>query len=186
MAKLIYFMPQSLDGFIAGDNEDMDWSVPDEKVSALINDQMRPIGTYLIGRKMYETMKVWQTPDVIPDLTPDMLDFASIWQAAEKIVYSRTLESASTPNTRLEREFDPQAIRALKARSPHELSVEGPHLAAQAIRAGLVDEYQLLVVPMILGSGLRILPSDVRVRLDLLEERRVGNGWVFLRYRSLA
>lgn len=184
MSKLIYFMPASLDGFIAGETDDMDWSVPDEEVSAFINDRMRPIGTYLCGRKMYETMKIWQTPDLIPGLTPAMLDFARIWQAADKIVYSRSLETVSTPKTRLEREFEPQAVRNLKAQLPHDISVEGPNLAAQAIRAGLVDEYELLVVPVILGGGKPVLPGNVGVKLDLLDERRVGNGWVYLRYRT--
>jgi len=186
MSNLIYFMLMSLDGFIAGETDSMDWSVPDEEISAFINDRMDPIGTYLCGRKMYETMMVWQTPDVIPDLTPTMRDFARIWQAAEKIVYSRTLETVSTPKTRLEREFEPQAVRGLKAQLPHDISVEGPNLAAQAIRAGLVDEYQLLVIPMMLGGGKRVLPSDVSVQLDLLDERRFGNGWVYLRYRTRA
>lgn len=184
MSKLIYFMPMSLDGFIAGETDNMDWSVPDEEVSTFINDRMRPIGTYLSGRKMYETMKIWQTPEVIPDLTPDMMDFARIWQAADKIVYSKSLETVSTPKTRLEREFEPQAVRDLKAQLPHDISVEGPNLAAQAIRAGLVDEYQLLVVPMMLGGGKRVLPSHVGVTLDLLDERRFSNGWVYLRYRT--
>ncbi len=184
MGKLIYFMPTSLDGFIGGENDDLDWSVPDEEVSTFINDRMRPVSTYLCGRKMYETMKVWETPEVIPDMTPDMLDFARIWQAAEKIVYSKSLQTVSTRNTRLEREFDPQAVRELKARLPHDIEVEGPNLAAQAFRAGLVDEVQLLVVPMILGGGKRVLPGNVRVKLALLEERRFSNGWVFLRYRT--
>ena len=184
MSKLIYFMPMSLDGFIAGETDSLDWSVPDEEVSTFINDQLRPIGTYLCGRKMYETRRVWQTPEVIPGLTPDMMDFARIWQAAEKIVYSRSLETVSTPKTRLEREFDPQAVRDLKARLPHDLAVEGPNLAAQAIRAGLVDEYHLLVVPFVLGGGKRILPSNVNIKLDLLDERRVGKGWVYLHYRT--
>jgi dihydrofolate reductase len=184
MSKLIYFMPMSLDGFIAGETDSLDWAVPDEEILAFINDLQRPIGTYLYGRKNYETMTVWQTPDVIPELTAAVMDFASIWQAADKIIYSKTLATISTPNTRLEREFDPQAVRDLKAQLPHDMSVAGPNLAAQAIRAGLVDEYQLLVVPMILGRGKRVLPSDVGIKLDLLEERRVGNGWVYLRYRT--
>jgi dihydrofolate reductase len=186
MSKLIYFMPMSLDGFIAGETDSMDWSVPDEEVSAFINDLHRPIGTYLYGRKNYETMTIWETPDVIPGLTPDMMDFARIWQAADKIVYSKSLETVSTPKTRLEREFEPQAVRDLKAQLPHDISVAGPNLAAQAIRAGLVDEYQLLVVPVMLGGGKRILPGNVGVRLDLLDERRFGNGWVYLRYRTRA
>ena len=184
MSKLIYFMPTSLDGFIAGETDKMDWSAPDEEVSAFINDVHRPIGTYLYGRKEYETMKVWETPDVIPGLTPTMMDFGRIWQAADKIVYSKSLETVSTPKTRLEWEFEPQAVRDLKAQLPHDISVAGPNLAAQAIRAGLVDEYQLLVIPILLGGGKRVLPSNVGVKLDLLDERRVGNGWIYLRYRT--
>ena len=183
MAKLIYFTGTSLDGFIAGENDSLDWSAPDEEISAFINDFHRPMGTYLYGRKNYETMTVWQTPDVILGLTPTMLDFARIWQAADMIVYSRSLETVSRPKTRLEREFEPQAIRDLKARSPRDISVAGPNLAGQAIRAGLVDEIHLLVVPFLLGHGKRVLPEDVRLNLDLLEERRFGNGWVHLGYR---
>jgi dihydrofolate reductase len=186
MAKLIYFMPMSLDGFIAGETDNLDWSVPDEEVSIFINDRQRPIGTYLYGRKIYETMMVWETPEVIPGLTPAMNDFGRIWQAADKIVYSKSLETVSTPKTRLEREFEPQAVRDLKAQLPHDMYVAGPNLAAQAIRAGLVDEVQLLVVPFLLGGGKRVLPSSVSVKLDLLDERRFGNGWVYLRYRMQA
>ena len=184
MSKLIYFMPMSLDGFIAGETDNMDWSAPDEEVYAIINDLHRPIGTYLYGRKNYETMTIWETPDVMPDQTSAMMDFGRIWQAADKVVYSKSLETVSTPKTRLEREFEPQAVRDLKAQSPRDISVAGPNLAAQAIRAGLVDEYQLLVVPFMLGGGKRVLPSNVGVKLDLLDERRVGNGWVYLRYRT--
>jgi dihydrofolate reductase len=184
MSKLIYFTPTSLDGFLAGETDSMDWSAPDEEVMAFINDRTRPVGTYLYGRKIYETMKVWQTPDVMPGLTPAMMDFARIWQAADKIVYSKSLETVSTPNTRLEREFEPQAIRDLKAQLPHDISVDGANLAAQAIRAGLVDELELLIVPFILGGGKQVLPSNVSVKLELLDERRFGNGWVYLRYRT--
>lgn len=182
MSKLIYFTLTSLDGFIAGETDDLDWSVPGEKVSNFINDRMRPIRTYLYGRKIYETMKVWETPDVLPDLTPDMMEFAQVWQAADKIVYSRTLDTVSTPNTRLEREFEPQAIRALKAQLPHDISVSGANLAAQAIRAGLVDEYELLIVPVMLGDGKRVLPDHLGIELDLLDVHHVDNGWVYLRY----
>jgi dihydrofolate reductase len=182
MAKLIYFMPMSLDGFIAGENDSLDWSVPDEEVLGCINDQNRPIGTYLYGRKEYETMEVWQTPEVIPDLTPAMKEFGQIWQAAEKIVYSRSLETVSIPRVRLEREFEPRVIRDLKSQLSQDISVAGPNLAAQAMRAGLVDDYQFLVVPFLLGGGKRVLPENVRVKLDLLEERRFTNGWVFLHY----
>jgi dihydrofolate reductase len=186
MSKLIYFMPMSLDGYIAGDSDSMDWSVPDEEVLAFINDLHRPIGTYLYGRNNYETMTVWETPNAIPGLTPAMMEFGRIWQAADKLVYSKSLETVSTPKTRLEREFDPQAVRDLKAQLPHNISVAGPNLAAQAIRAGLVDEVQLLVIPVILGGGKRVLPSNVSVKLVLLNEWRVGNGWVYLRYRIAA
>ena len=184
MAKLIYFNLTSLDGFLAGENDSLDWSVPDEEVLAFINARNRPFGTYLYGRKIYETMKVWQTPEVISgDLTPATMDFARIWQAADKIVYSKSLETVSTPKTRLEREFEPQAVRDLKAQLPHDISVGGMNLAAQMIRAGLVDEYELLVVPFLLGGGKRVLPGNVRVQLELLDDRRFGNGWVYLRYR---
>ena len=166
MSKLIYFMPMSLDGFIAGESDRMDRSVPDEEVFAIINDLHRPIGTYLYGRKNYETMAVWETPDVMPDRTAAIMDFAQIWQAAEKVVYSKSLETISTSKTRLEREFEPQAIRDLKAQLPHDITVAGPNLAAQAIQAGLVDEYQLLVVPVVLGGGKRVLPGNVDVKLN--------------------
>jgi dihydrofolate reductase len=184
MAKLIYFTPTSLDGFIADETGNFDWSAPDEEVFAFITNLVRPFHTYLYGRKTYETMAVWETPDVIPGLTPARLEFARIWQAAEKIVYSKSLETVFTPKTRLEREFDPQVVRELKAQLPHDITVGGPTLAAHAIRAGLVDEYQLLVVPTVLGGGRRILPGNVCVRLDLLDERRFTNGWVYLRYRA--
>lgn len=185
MSKLIYFMPMSLDGFVAGENDSLNWSTPNEEVYALINDLHRPIGTYLYGRKNYETMTVWQTPEAFPDQTPHMMDFARIWQAADKIVYSTSLAAVSTPKTRLEREFEPEAVRALKAQSPHDISVAGPNLAAQASKAGLVDEYHLLVVPATLGRGKSVLPTDINLKLDLLDERRVGNGWLYLHYRNL-
>ena len=184
MSKLIYFIPMSLDGFIAGETDSMDWSAPDEAVMALINDIHRPIGTYLYGRKNYEVMTGWQTPEVFPSQTPATLDFARIWQAADKIVYSKSLETVSTPKTRLEREFEPQTVRDLKAQVTQDISVAGPNLAAQAIRAGLVDEVQLLVVPTLLGGGKRVLPSRVNAKLELLDERRVGDGWVYLRYAT--
>ena len=182
MGKLIYFTPTSLDGYITDEN--YDWAAPDEEGFAFINDLERPIGMYLYGRKMYETMAIWQTPDVIPGQTVALLDFARIWQAADKIVYSKSLETVSTPKTRLEREFDPQAVRDLKAQLPHDVSVGGPTLAAEAIRTGLVDEIQLFVVPIVIGSGKQVLPSNIRVKLDLLDERRFANGTVYLRYRA--
>lgn len=181
MGQLLYVTPASLDGFIGRDN--YDWSEPGEDFLALINDLMRPIGIYLYGRKTYQTMAVWQTPEVLGNLKPESLEFARVWQAAEKIVYSKSLKTVSTPKTRLEGNFDPSSIRDLKARSPAPLSIGGPELAAQAIRGGVVDEIHLFVVPIILGGGVPILPKDVVVRLDLLEERRLQNGWLYLSYR---
>jgi dihydrofolate reductase len=186
MAKLIYFTPTSLDGYIADETGNLDWSAPDEEVFAFITGLERSIGMYLYGRKMYETMAVWETPEVIPGRTPAMLDFARIWQAADKVVYSKSRETVSAPKTRLEREFHPQAVRELKAQSPLDISVSGPTLAAHAIRTGLVDEYHLLVVPTMLGGGKRVLPSNVLIRLDLLDERRFANGMVYLRYHAEA
>ena len=183
MAKLLYLTPSSLDGYIADETGDLDWLAPDEEGFAFITDLLRPIGTYLYGRKMYQTMAVWETPNVIPDVTPDMLEFAKVWQSAAKIVYSKSLDTVSTAKTRLEREFDPQAIRDLKAQSPHDLSVGGPNIAAQAIRAGLVDEYHLFITPIMIGRGKRVLPTDVWIKLELLDERHFPNGMVSLRYR---
>jgi len=185
MAKLIYFMPTSLDGYIADDGN-FDWSTPSEEAFAFITDLHRPIGTYLYGRKEYETMAVWETPEVIPGFTLAMLEFARIWQAADKIVYSRSRETVATSKTCLELEFHPQAVRELKAQLPLDISVAGPTLAAHAIRTGLVDEYHLLVVPTMLGGGIRVLPRNVRIRLDLLDERRFADGMVYLRYREQA
>ena len=186
MAKLIYFTPASLNGSIADEAGNFDWSAPDEEVFAFIADHERPVGMYLYGRKMYETMAVWETPDFIPGLTPAMRAFARIWQSADKIVYSSSLQTVSTRKPRLEREFDPQTVRELKRQLPHDVSAGGPTLAAQAIRAGLVDEYHLLVVPAILGGGKRVLPDNIGVRLNLLDERRFTNGMVYLRYRMQA
>ena len=185
MAKLIYATPTSLDGYIADDGN-FGWSAPDDEVLAFITDVLRPIGTHLYGRKTYETMAVWETPDAIPGLNPIALDFGRIWQGADKIVYSKSLETVATSKTRIEREFDPQAVRDQKAQSHHDISVSGPTLAAEAIRAGLVDEYHLFVVPAIRGCGKRVLPGEVSIKLDLLEERRFSSGWVALHYRTRA
>ncbi|MBN9660001.1 MAG: dihydrofolate reductase family protein [Acidobacteria bacterium] len=183
MAKLIYFMPSSLDGYIAGDGN-FDWSPPSEEVFSFMTELIRPMGTYLYGRKEYETMAVWATPEVLPGLTPPMQDFARIWQAAEKIVYSQTWQSISAPNTRLERIFDPALVREWKAQAPLDLSIAGPTLAAQAIEAGLVDEYQLFIMPALLGGGIPVLSAKVRRKLELLDERRFANGTIYLHYRS--
>ncbi len=185
MAKLIYATPTSLDSYIADDGN-FGWSAPDDEVFAFISDVLRPIGTYLYGRRTYETMAVWETPDAIPGLKPAMLDFARIWQSAGKIVYSRSLGTVVTPKTRLEREFDVQAVRDLKAQAHGDVSIGGPTLAAHAIRAGLVDEYHLFVVPAIRGGGKRVLPGEVSVKLDLLDERRFASGWVCLHDRTRA
>ena len=182
MAKLIYATPTSLDGYISNDGN-FEWSAPDEQQFACITDILRPVGICLYGRRTYQTMAVWDTPDVIPGLNPAMLDFARIWQGARKIVYSRSLDTVSTAKTGLEREFDLQAVRELKARSDCDISIGGPTLAAHAIRAGLVDEYHLFVVPVIRGCGQRVLPGEVSVKLDVLDEPRFVNGWVWLRYR---
>ena len=186
MAKLIYAAITSLDGYVADRAGSFDWAVPDEEVHAFINDLQRPIGTCLYGRNMYETMAVWETPDTLPDPTPAMLDFACIWQAAEKIVYSTSLQTVSTANTRIEREFDPEVVRQAKARSSRDLAVGGPTLAAHAIRAGLIDEYHLFVTPIIVGGGNPFLPRNARETLDLLDERQFDNGMVHLHYSATA
>jgi len=185
MAKLIYVTPTSLDGYIADETGDFEWAAPDEEAHAFINDLVRLIGTYLYGRRMYQTMAVWETPDVIPGPTPAILDFARIWQAADKIVYSKSLETVATRKTRLERDFDPEVVRGLTSRLHHDVTVGGPTLAAHAIRAGLVDEYHLFVAPVILGGGKPVLPGNLRATLELLDERRFDTGMVYLRYRAI-
>ncbi|WP_189929596.1 dihydrofolate reductase family protein [Streptomyces sulfonofaciens] len=185
MAKLIYSCPVSLDGCVADENGDFDWAVPSEEVHAFINDLQRPVGTYLYGRRMYETMLGWETGPAPAARSAVTRDFADQWQAAEKIVYSTTLHRVCTGRTRLERTFDPDALRQRKAASDRDLTVGGPGLAAHAVRAGLVDEYQLFVVPTVVGGGKRFFPAGVRVGLDLLEERRFADGTVHLRYRAV-
>lgn len=186
MAKVIYGAIASLDGYVADDNGSFDWAAPDETVLHFINDIERPIGIYLYGRRLYDVMAVWETLDAFPDPTPAEREFAAIWQAADKIVYSRALPTVSTSRTRIERTFDPGAIRELKGMADRDLSVGGPDLAAQALRAGLVDEFYLLIAPIIIGGGKRALPNDLRISLDLLDERRFANGMVYLRYRTRA
>jgi len=182
MAKLIYSAITSLDGYVADEHGRFDWAAPDEEVHAFVNDLERPIGTYLYGRRMYETMVYWETAHTLPDQPPVILDFAELWQAADKVVYSKTLETASSTRTRIEREFDPEAVRRMKTEADRDLSVGGPHLAAEAIRAGLVDEYHLFLNPIVVGGGNQALPDHVRVHLELLDERRFGNGVAYLRY----
>jgi len=184
MAKLIYSAISSLDGYIADEDGNFDWAVPDEEVHAFINDLERPVGTYLYGRRMYETMVGWETDHTLAEQSPVMRDFAQIWQAAEKIVYSRTLEAVSTARTRIERDFEPDAVRQMKASAQRDMIVGGADLAAHAFRARLVDECHLFVVPIVVGGGKRSLPDDVRVELELLDERRFGGGVVYLHYRT--
>jgi dihydrofolate reductase len=184
MAKLIYAALTSLDGYVSDEAGNFDWAVPDEEVHAFINDLERPIGTYLYGRRMYQTMAGWETPATIPDRSPAMLEFARIWQAANKIVYSTTLEMVSTARTRLEPRFDPEAVRKLKAEAARDLAVGGPALAAHAIRAGLVDEYHVFVAPIVVGGGNPYLPAKARVSLELIDERGFHNGMVHVRYRA--
>ena len=184
MAKLIYSAIASLDGYVADEDGNFDWAVPDEEVHAFINDLDRPVGTYLYGRRMYETMVGWETDPTLADRSPLMRDFAEIWRAADKIVYSRTLERVTSARTRIERDFDPEAVRRTKAAAGRDLMVGGPDLAAHAIKAGLVDEWHLFVTPIVVGGGKRSLPDDVRVKLELLEERRFEGGVVHLHYRT--
>jgi dihydrofolate reductase len=183
MGKLIYSTTASADGYIEDAGGSFDWTAPDDEVFRFVSDLLRPVGTYLFGRRLYETMLYWETALTVPDQPPLAREFAAIWQAADKIVFSTTLEDAPTPRTKLERRFDPDAIRAMKAASDRDLSVGGPGLAAAAIRAGLVDELHRLVVPEIVGGGTSFLPRGVRLGLELVDERRFTNGTVSLHYR---
>jgi dihydrofolate reductase len=182
MAKLIYSAITSLDGYVADENGNFDWAAPDEEVHRFVNDLERPIGTYLYGRRIYETMVYWETADTLPDQPPFIQDFAGIWQAADKIVYSKTLETPSSARTQIERDFDPGAVRRMKASAGRDISIGGADLAAQAIKAGLVDEYHLFLTPIIVGGGQQSLPDNVRLELELVDERRFGNGVVHLHY----
>ena len=184
MAKLIYSAITSLDGYVADENGNFDWAAPDEEVHRFVNDLERPIGTYLYGRRIYETMVYWETAHTLPDQPPFIQDFAGIWQAADKIVYSKTLDTPSSARTRIERDFDPDAVRRMKASAERDISIGGADLAAQAIKGGLVDEYHLFLTPIIVGGGHQSLPDNVRLELELLDERRFGNGVVHLHYRT--
>jgi len=181
MAKLIYTAIMSLDGYVADEDGNFDWAAPDEEVHTLVNDLERPIGTYLYGRRLYDVMVAWES---IADERPFMRDYAEIWRAADKIVYSGSLETASSERTRIERSFDPDVVREMRASADRDISVGGPTLAAQAIRTGLVDEIRLFLVPVVVGGGTRALPDDVRVKLELLDERRFSSGTVHLHYRT--
>jgi dihydrofolate reductase len=183
-AQLSYAAITSLDGYVADESGKFDWAMPDEEVHAFVNDLERPIGTYLFGRRMYAVMNYWETAHTLADQSAVEQDFAKIWQSADKIVYSKTLATVASARTRIERNFDPEAIRQLKLAAARDISVGGPDLAAQAIKAGLVDEIQLLVSPVVVGGGKPALPSLGPLRLELLDERRFGNGVVYLRYRT--
>lgn len=181
---LIYSAITSLDGFVADRDGDFAWSAPDEEVHSFVNDLERPVGTYLYGRRLYEVMKVWDSSEAFADEPSVIREYAEIWQSADKIAFTSTLDSASTRRTRLEKTFEPEAIRTLKANSSAPISIGGPELAAVALRAGLVDEIRVFLSPVIVGGGNPALPDDVRLDLELLDEKRFGNGVVFVRYRS--
>lgn len=183
MSLLISTVIVSLDGYVRDEDGTFDWAMPDDEEHAALNDLDRPVGTHLYGRRMYEVMSAWEAM-AGEDLPPVARDYADIWCAAEKIVYSTTLREPSTERTRIEHRFDPDAVRKLKADSDHDLSIGGPTLTAHAIRAGLVDEYHLFVHPVVVGGGLRALPDGVRLGLELVEERRFASGVVQLHYRN--
>jgi dihydrofolate reductase len=183
MAKLIYVSNVSLDGYIEDEHGRFDWTAPDDELFAFITDLVRPVGTYLYGRRLYDTMAVWETDPALAAQSELMADFANVWQAADKVLYSTTLDAVSTAKTRLERNFDPAAVRAMKASATGDLTVGGAHLAAHALEAGLVDECHLFIRPVLVGGGKPALPSDTRADLELLDDRRLGNGVVYLRYR---
>jgi dihydrofolate reductase len=185
MAKLIYLALTSLDGFVEDRDGKFDWAAPDEEVHAFVNDLVRPIGTYLYGRRMYETMAFWETAPTLADQPLFVKDFAQIWRAADKIVYSTTLEAVSSARTRIERDFDPEAVRQMKSRAERDITVGGATLAAQAFKAGLIDECHLFLAPIVVGGGKRSLPGN-RLELELLDERRFGKGMVHLHYRTTA
>jgi dihydrofolate reductase len=182
MAKLIYSAITSLDGYTADENGNFDWSAPDEEVHAFVNDLERDAGTYLYGRRMYEVMRFWETMPDPAEESPAAQDYARIWRAADKVVFSRTLESVSSARTRIEREFDAEGIRRLKANADRPISIGGPGLASEALRAGLVDEVHRFIVPAIIGGGTSFLPDGLRCDLALLDERRFGNGVVHVHY----
>jgi dihydrofolate reductase len=182
MAQLIYSAIASLDGYVEDQKGDFDWAAPDAEVFSFVNELERPVGTYLYGRRMYETMLYWETAHLAPGESDIARDFSEVWRAAEKIVYSRTLESVSSARTRVERDFGPEAVRHLKLTSESDMTVGGANLAAQALRAGLVDELQLFAVPVVVGGGKHWLPADLCIALDLIEVRQFANSVVFLRY----
>jgi dihydrofolate reductase len=184
MAKLIYSMNTSLDGYTKDAEGNFDWSEPDEEVHTFFNELERGIGTSLYGRRMYETMRYWQDPPGLESADDYIREYAEIWQDADKIVYSRTLREPSTPRTRIESEFEPDAVRELKETADRDLSVGGPELAAEALRAGVVDELKQVIHPVIVGGGTHWLPDGLRLELELVDERRFAAGAVLLHYRT--
>jgi dihydrofolate reductase len=185
MAKLIYSAIASLEGNVEDEEGNFDWAAPDGEVFAFVNDLERPIGTYLYGRRMYETMVFWETVSTDADQSAVMRDFTELWRAAEKIVYSRTLQTVSSARTRIERNLNPDAVRALKQTSEADVTIGGAELAGQALALGLVDEYHLFLVPILVGGGKRALPDNIRAQLELLNEHRFRNGVVHLQYRVI-
>jgi dihydrofolate reductase len=185
MAKLIYTAITSLDGYIEDEAGQFDWAVPDAELHAFVNDLERPIGTHLYGRRMYETMAVWQTVGVESEVPAVEADFAEVWRGLDKVVYSRTLDDVWTPRTRLVRDFEPEAVGRIKEAAEGDISISGPGLAQHAFRAGLVDEVHLFVFPIVVGGGKPGLPRDIRIDFELIHEQRFGNGVVHMRHRSL-
>ena len=183
MSKLIYSAITSLDGYVADENGNFDWAEPDAEVHTRVNDLHRPVGTLLLGRRMYDVLVAWETMD-LAEQPPYIRDFAEIWRSTDKIVYSTTLDRVSTSRTRIGRDFNPEAVRHLKTTSERDLIVGGPGLAAQAFGAGLVDECHLYFAPIVVGGGTRALPDHVRLPLELIDERRFASGFVHLRYRA--
>jgi dihydrofolate reductase len=183
MARLIYTSITSLDGFVADAEGNFDWGNPDEEVHTFVNEQERAIGTLLYGRRMYDVLVAWEDPTIANGQPEYIRDYHEIWRAADKVVFSKTLEAVASERTRIERTFEPQAVRRMKSEADRDLGIGGPELAGHALRAGLVDEIRLIVAPVVVGTGNPALPADVRLRLDLLDERRFGNGSVYLGYR---
>jgi len=184
--KLIYSMLASLDGYIADEDGNFDWAEPDAEVHSFINALEQPVDTYLYGRRMYETMLAWETVHTSTDLPRYQLEFAHMWQAADKVVYSRTLETVSSARTQIKREFDPEEVRQMKAQPGGDIAVSGPELAVNAFKAQLIDELHLFIAPVVVGGGRQSLPNNVHLKLELVDERRFGNGMVYLRYRAAA
>jgi len=184
MARLVYSVLASVDGYVADEAGDFTWAAPDEEVHRFINELERPVGTYLLGRRMYEVMSVWQDFPGLADEPDVVQDYAGIWQSADKIVYSTTLPSVSTPRTRLERAFDPHQVRAMVSGLERDVSVGGPTLAAHALRAGVVDDVHLFIVPVVVGGGTSCWPARARLAFDLVAQDRFSNGTVHLHYRA--